>query len=160
MYLLAHTDWLLVVVVVLGFLLLLLLIGICWCQCCPHTCCCYISCPCCPDRCCCPRACEYRQEMPMTYEMFLLFHTVMFSFHFNQMPLFRSVRGRKSSEERRYSNEPLCSHHVCSQYVCSAGIRWPADAPAWYASASTTQRGWTATSAQWLQSRLRRRQLG
>ncbi|XP_054638803.1 lipolysis-stimulated lipoprotein receptor isoform X2 [Dunckerocampus dactyliophorus] len=49
-------DWLLVVVVVLGFLLLLLLIGICWCQCCPHTCCCYISCPCCPDRCCCPRA--------------------------------------------------------------------------------------------------------
>lgn len=49
-------DWLLVVLVVIGFLLLLLLIGICWCQCCPHTCCCYISCPCCPDRCCCPRA--------------------------------------------------------------------------------------------------------
>ncbi|CAJ1062803.1 lipolysis-stimulated lipoprotein receptor isoform X2 [Xyrichtys novacula] len=49
-------DWLLVVLVVFGFLLLLLLIGICWCQCCPHTCCCYISCPCCPDRCCCPRA--------------------------------------------------------------------------------------------------------
>uniref|UniRef100_A0A3Q2XXB8 Lipolysis stimulated lipoprotein receptor n=1 Tax=Hippocampus comes TaxID=109280 RepID=A0A3Q2XXB8_HIPCM len=49
-------DWLLVVVVVLGFLLLLMLIGICWCQCCPHTCCCYVSCPCCPDRCCCPRA--------------------------------------------------------------------------------------------------------
>lgn len=49
-------DWLLVVLVVLGFLLLLLLIGICWCQCCPHTCCCYISCPCCPERCCCPRA--------------------------------------------------------------------------------------------------------
>ncbi|XP_037310438.2 lipolysis-stimulated lipoprotein receptor isoform X2 [Pungitius pungitius] len=49
-------DWLLVVLVVLGFLLLLLLIGICWCQCCPHTCCCYVSCPCCPERCCCPRA--------------------------------------------------------------------------------------------------------
>ncbi|KAM4601008.1 lipolysis-stimulated lipoprotein receptor [Polymixia lowei] len=49
-------DWLLVVLVVFGFLLLLLLIGICWCQCCPHTCCCYVSCPCCPDRCCCPRA--------------------------------------------------------------------------------------------------------
>lgn len=49
-------DWLLVVLVVQGFLLLLLLIGICWCQCCPHTCCCYVSCPCCPDRCCCPRA--------------------------------------------------------------------------------------------------------
>ncbi|XP_028437431.1 lipolysis-stimulated lipoprotein receptor isoform X2 [Perca flavescens] len=49
-------DWLLVVLVVMGFLLLLLLIGICWCQCCPHSCCCYISCPCCPERCCCPRA--------------------------------------------------------------------------------------------------------
>ncbi|XP_057206321.1 lipolysis-stimulated lipoprotein receptor isoform X2 [Triplophysa rosa] len=49
-------DWLLVVLVVLGFLLLLLLMGICWCQCCPHTCCCYVSCPCCPERCCCPRA--------------------------------------------------------------------------------------------------------
>ncbi|XP_049438839.1 lipolysis-stimulated lipoprotein receptor isoform X1 [Epinephelus fuscoguttatus] len=54
--LLVMEDWLLVVLVVFGFLLLLLLIGICWCQCCPHTCCCYISCPCCPDRCCCPRA--------------------------------------------------------------------------------------------------------
>ncbi|XP_064804569.1 lipolysis-stimulated lipoprotein receptor-like isoform X2 [Oncorhynchus masou masou] len=49
-------DWLLVVLVVFGFLLLLLLIAICWCQCCPHTCCCYISCPCCPEKCCCPRA--------------------------------------------------------------------------------------------------------
>uniref|UniRef100_A0AAQ4R0L9 LISCH7 domain-containing protein n=1 Tax=Gasterosteus aculeatus aculeatus TaxID=481459 RepID=A0AAQ4R0L9_GASAC len=54
--LLVMEDWLLVVLVVLGFLLLLLLIGICWCQCCPHTCCCYVSCPCCPERCCCPRA--------------------------------------------------------------------------------------------------------
>ncbi|XP_056237474.1 lipolysis-stimulated lipoprotein receptor isoform X1 [Seriola aureovittata] len=54
--LLVMEDWLLVVLVVLGFLLLLMLIGICWCQCCPHTCCCYVSCPCCPDRCCCPRA--------------------------------------------------------------------------------------------------------
>ncbi|KAB5550535.1 hypothetical protein PHYPO_G00054810 [Pangasianodon hypophthalmus] len=49
-------DWLLVVLVVFGFFLLLLFIGICWCQCCPHTCCCYVSCPCCPERCCCPRA--------------------------------------------------------------------------------------------------------
>ncbi|TDH11458.1 hypothetical protein EPR50_G00061080 [Perca flavescens] len=54
--LLVMEDWLLVVLVVMGFLLLLLLIGICWCQCCPHSCCCYISCPCCPERCCCPRA--------------------------------------------------------------------------------------------------------
>ncbi|CAF91783.1 unnamed protein product, partial [Tetraodon nigroviridis] len=56
--LLIMEDWLLVLLVVLGFLLLLLLIGICWCQCCPHTCCCYVSCPCCPERCCCPRACK------------------------------------------------------------------------------------------------------
>ncbi|XP_043972331.1 lipolysis-stimulated lipoprotein receptor isoform X1 [Gambusia affinis] len=54
--LLVMEDWLLVLLVVLGFFLLLLLIGICWCQCCPHTCCCLISCPCCPERCCCPRA--------------------------------------------------------------------------------------------------------
>ncbi|KAM6967372.1 lipolysis-stimulated lipoprotein receptor [Aplochiton taeniatus] len=54
--LLVMEDWLLVVLVVFGFLLLLLLISICWCQCCPHTCCCYVSCPCCPERCCCPRA--------------------------------------------------------------------------------------------------------
>ncbi|KAJ7985361.1 hypothetical protein DPEC_G00351270 [Dallia pectoralis] len=49
-------DWLLVVLVVLGFLLLLILIGVCWCQCCPHSCCCYVRCPCCPEKCCCPRA--------------------------------------------------------------------------------------------------------
>ncbi|CAH2318153.1 lipolysis-stimulated lipo receptor isoform X1 [Pelobates cultripes] len=49
-------DWLFVVLVVLGGLFLLLLIGICWCQCCPHTCCCYVRCPCCPEKCCCPRA--------------------------------------------------------------------------------------------------------
>ncbi|XP_028837552.1 lipolysis-stimulated lipoprotein receptor isoform X2 [Denticeps clupeoides] len=54
--LLVMEDKLLVVLVVLGFLLVLLLIGICWCQCCPHTCCCLVSCPCCPERCCCPRA--------------------------------------------------------------------------------------------------------
>uniref|UniRef100_A0A8C3S400 Lipolysis stimulated lipoprotein receptor n=1 Tax=Chelydra serpentina TaxID=8475 RepID=A0A8C3S400_CHESE len=47
-------DWLFVVLVVLGFLLILLLFGICWCQCCPHTCCCYVRCPCCPEKCCCP----------------------------------------------------------------------------------------------------------
>ncbi|CAL8288659.1 unnamed protein product [Merluccius merluccius] len=54
--LLVMEDWLLVVLVVFGFLLLVVLVGICWCQCCPHTCCCYVSCPCCPNRCCCPRA--------------------------------------------------------------------------------------------------------
>ncbi|XP_072122356.1 lipolysis-stimulated lipoprotein receptor isoform X1 [Mobula birostris] len=49
-------DWLFVVLVILGAILLLILIGICWCQCCPHSCCCYVRCPCCPDKCCCPYA--------------------------------------------------------------------------------------------------------
>lgn len=47
-------DWLTVIFIILGALLLLLLIGVCWCQCCPQYCCCYIRCPCCPTRCCCP----------------------------------------------------------------------------------------------------------
>uniref|UniRef100_A0A0F7ZDB1 Lipolysis-stimulated lipoprotein receptor-like protein n=1 Tax=Crotalus adamanteus TaxID=8729 RepID=A0A0F7ZDB1_CROAD len=49
-------DWVFVVLVVLAFFLVFLLLGICWCQCCPHTCCCYVRCPCCPERCCCPEA--------------------------------------------------------------------------------------------------------
>ncbi|XP_068934672.1 lipolysis-stimulated lipoprotein receptor isoform X1 [Petaurus breviceps papuanus] len=49
-------DWLFVVVIVLAAFLAFLLLGICWCQCCPHTCCCYVRCPCCPDKCCCPAA--------------------------------------------------------------------------------------------------------
>ncbi|EHH59460.1 Lipolysis-stimulated lipoprotein receptor [Macaca fascicularis] len=49
-------DWLFVVVVCLAAFLVFLLLGICWCQCCPHTCCCYVRCPCCPDKCCCPEA--------------------------------------------------------------------------------------------------------
>ncbi|XP_069553935.1 immunoglobulin-like domain-containing receptor 2 isoform X1 [Brachyistius frenatus] len=48
-------EWLFVVAVALGSLLFLLLVGVCWCQCCPHSCCCYVSCWCCPDTCCCPR---------------------------------------------------------------------------------------------------------
>ncbi|NXU55636.1 ILDR1 protein, partial [Turnix velox] len=46
-------HWLTVLLIILGGLLLLLLIGICWCQCCPQYCCCYIPCVCCPTRCCC-----------------------------------------------------------------------------------------------------------
>uniref|UniRef100_UPI00398E3419 lipolysis-stimulated lipoprotein receptor isoform X2 n=1 Tax=Pristiophorus japonicus TaxID=55135 RepID=UPI00398E3419 len=49
-------DWLFVVLVMLGALVLLILIAVCWCQCCPHTCCCYLRCPCCPEKCCCPYA--------------------------------------------------------------------------------------------------------
>uniref|UniRef100_F6SDP9 Lipolysis stimulated lipoprotein receptor n=1 Tax=Monodelphis domestica TaxID=13616 RepID=F6SDP9_MONDO len=49
-------DWLFVVVVGLAAFLVFLLLGICWCQCCPHTCCCYVRCPCCPEKCCCPEA--------------------------------------------------------------------------------------------------------
>ncbi|XP_048202706.1 immunoglobulin-like domain-containing receptor 1 isoform X2 [Perognathus longimembris pacificus] len=47
-------HWLTVIFIIMGALLLLLLIGVCWCQCCPQYCCCYVRCPCCPTRCCCP----------------------------------------------------------------------------------------------------------
>ncbi|XP_055002280.1 lipolysis-stimulated lipoprotein receptor [Sorex araneus] len=49
-------DWLFVVMVSLAVFLVFLLLSICWCQCCPHTCCCYVRCPCCPEKCCCPKA--------------------------------------------------------------------------------------------------------
>ncbi|XP_035015150.1 immunoglobulin-like domain-containing receptor 2 isoform X5 [Hippoglossus stenolepis] len=48
-------EWVFVASVALGSVLFLLLFGVCWCQCCPHSCCCYVSCWCCPDTCCCPR---------------------------------------------------------------------------------------------------------
>uniref|UniRef100_A0A3Q3QTC1 Ig-like domain-containing protein n=1 Tax=Monopterus albus TaxID=43700 RepID=A0A3Q3QTC1_MONAL len=48
-------EWAFVAAVALGSVLFLLLVGVCWCQCCPHSCCCYVSCWCCPDTCCCPR---------------------------------------------------------------------------------------------------------
>ncbi|NXN98063.1 ILDR1 protein, partial [Rhinopomastus cyanomelas] len=46
-------HWLTVLLIILGGFLLLLLIGVCWCQCCPQYCCCYLPCVCCPTRCCC-----------------------------------------------------------------------------------------------------------
>ncbi|XP_019379451.1 PREDICTED: immunoglobulin-like domain-containing receptor 2 [Gavialis gangeticus] len=49
-------EWVFVGLIIMGAFLFFLLIGICWCQCCPHSCCCYVRCPCCPDSCCCPRA--------------------------------------------------------------------------------------------------------
>ncbi|XP_068034498.1 lipolysis-stimulated lipoprotein receptor-like [Anomalospiza imberbis] len=49
-------DWLFVALVALGAGLVALGAGLCWCQCCPHTCCCYLRCPCCPRTCCCPEA--------------------------------------------------------------------------------------------------------
>ncbi|KAM7055381.1 immunoglobulin-like domain-containing receptor 2 isoform 2-T2 [Molossus nigricans] len=49
-------EWVFVGLVILGVVLFFVLVGICWCQCCPHSCCCYIRCPCCPDSCCCPQA--------------------------------------------------------------------------------------------------------
>ncbi|KAL6093052.1 hypothetical protein STEG23_035802, partial [Scotinomys teguina] len=48
--------WVFVGLVILGIFLFFVLVGICWCQCCPHSCCCYVRCPCCPDACCCPQA--------------------------------------------------------------------------------------------------------
>nr|XP_048277051.1 immunoglobulin-like domain-containing receptor 2 isoform X3 [Myodes glareolus] len=49
-------EWVFVGLVILGIFLFFVLVGICWCQCCPHSCCCYVRCPCCPDSCCCPQA--------------------------------------------------------------------------------------------------------
>ncbi|XP_077012960.1 immunoglobulin-like domain-containing receptor 2 isoform X6 [Tamandua tetradactyla] len=49
-------EWVFVGLVILGVFLFFVLVGICWCQCCPHSCCCYVRCPCCPDACCCPQA--------------------------------------------------------------------------------------------------------
>ncbi|KAM5237417.1 immunoglobulin-like domain-containing receptor 2 [Ctenodactylus gundi] len=49
-------EWVFVGLVILGVFLFFVLVGICWCQCCPHSCCCYLRCPCCPDSCCCPQA--------------------------------------------------------------------------------------------------------
>ncbi|XP_073473480.1 immunoglobulin-like domain-containing receptor 1 [Aquarana catesbeiana] len=47
-------HWLTVMFIVMGGLLLILFLCICWCQCCPQCCCCYVRCPCCPTKCCCP----------------------------------------------------------------------------------------------------------
>ncbi|KAM8976954.1 immunoglobulin-like domain-containing receptor 2 [Pelodytes ibericus] len=49
-------EWAFVCLVVLGTFLFFVMVGICWCQCCPHSCCCYVRCPFCPETCCCPRA--------------------------------------------------------------------------------------------------------
>ncbi|XP_053561843.1 immunoglobulin-like domain-containing receptor 2 isoform X2 [Bombina bombina] len=49
-------EWVFVSLVILGTFLFFLMVGVCWCQCCPHSCCCYVRCPCCPETCCCPRA--------------------------------------------------------------------------------------------------------
>ncbi|XP_018104456.1 immunoglobulin-like domain-containing receptor 2 isoform X2 [Xenopus laevis] len=49
-------EWVFVCLVILGTFLFFVMVGICWCQCCPHNCCCYVRCPCCPETCCCPRA--------------------------------------------------------------------------------------------------------
>uniref|UniRef100_A0A3B1IYA6 Immunoglobulin like domain containing receptor 2 n=1 Tax=Astyanax mexicanus TaxID=7994 RepID=A0A3B1IYA6_ASTMX len=45
-------EWVFVAAVVLGSILFILLVGVCWCQCCPHSCCCYVRCCCCPETCC------------------------------------------------------------------------------------------------------------
>ncbi|KAK6485706.1 immunoglobulin-like domain-containing receptor 1 isoform X1 [Huso huso] len=56
-------NWLVVIFIILGILLLILLLGVCWCQCCPHRCCCYVRCACCPTRCCCPEKAMMRYKM-------------------------------------------------------------------------------------------------
>ncbi|XP_027701126.1 immunoglobulin-like domain-containing receptor 1 isoform X3 [Vombatus ursinus] len=47
-------HWLTVIFIILGAILFIVLVSVCWCQCCPQYCCCYVRCPCCPRRCCCP----------------------------------------------------------------------------------------------------------
>ncbi len=76
----------------------------------------------------------------------------------NCLLLPHSVWGRKSSEER--CGQSICSHPLCSQYVCTASIQWPANEPACYTSASSTQRSWTPSSHEWLRSWIWWRQLG
>ncbi|XP_078512812.1 immunoglobulin-like domain-containing receptor 2 isoform X3 [Lissotriton helveticus] len=49
-------EWAFVCLVILGTVFFFVMVGVCWCQCCPHSCCCYVRCPCCPDTCCCPKA--------------------------------------------------------------------------------------------------------
>ncbi|XP_073524653.1 immunoglobulin-like domain-containing receptor 2 isoform X2 [Phyllobates terribilis] len=49
-------EWVFVCLVIIGTFLFFAMVGLCWCQCCPHSCCCYVRCPCCPETCCCPRA--------------------------------------------------------------------------------------------------------
>ena len=68
------SEWVFVGSVVLGSILFLLLLGICWCQCCPHSCCCYVSCWCCPDTCCCPRHCEYKHTETQKLAVRILLH--------------------------------------------------------------------------------------
>ncbi|XP_048884899.1 immunoglobulin-like domain-containing receptor 1 [Brienomyrus brachyistius] len=56
-------QWLVVLLIILGGLLLIILISICWCQCCPQHCCCYVRCPCCPQSCCCPEKAVMQHKM-------------------------------------------------------------------------------------------------
>ncbi|XP_043556961.1 immunoglobulin-like domain-containing receptor 1 isoform X1 [Chiloscyllium plagiosum] len=56
-------HWLTVILIIMGILLLFILITICWCQCCPQRCCCYLRCVCCPKRCCCPEEALLRHEL-------------------------------------------------------------------------------------------------
>ncbi|XP_061743640.1 immunoglobulin-like domain-containing receptor 1 [Nerophis ophidion] len=56
-------HWLTVLLIILGIVLLLILLGVCWCQCCPQKCCCYVRCPCCPQKCCCPEKAIMQHRM-------------------------------------------------------------------------------------------------
>lgn len=90
--------------VALGSVLFLLLVGVCWCQCCPHSCCCYISCWCCPDTCCCPRHCEYKYE-------FSILQILVQMFFFGKSKrdgvfLCYSIRGRQGYKVR-YLHPPV-----------------------------------------------------
>ncbi|XP_033928175.1 lipolysis-stimulated lipoprotein receptor-like [Melopsittacus undulatus] len=97
----ALPDWLFVVLVLLGAALVALGLGLCWCQCCPHTCCCLLRCPCCPQRCCCPEALYLAGKaatsggVSITYgppPPSIALHSLESS-HSSQVPLLRDVDG-------------------------------------------------------------------
>ncbi|XP_062965602.1 immunoglobulin-like domain-containing receptor 1 [Cynocephalus volans] len=98
-------HWLTVIFIILGAFLLLLLIGVCWCQCCPQYCCCYIRCPCCPTRCCCPEeALAHHRYMKQAQAL---------GPHMMEKPLYWGVD--RSSQVSSYPMNPLLQRDLSRQ---------------------------------------------
>ncbi|XP_053311486.1 immunoglobulin-like domain-containing receptor 1 [Spea bombifrons] len=97
-------HWLTVLFIVLGGLLLILLLSICWCQCCPQCCCCYVQCPCCPTRCCCPEKAIARHRYMKQAEA--LFPWVV------DQPMYAGAANSKSSS---YQLNPLLQQDISLQ---------------------------------------------
>uniref|UniRef100_A0A8C5LM01 Immunoglobulin like domain containing receptor 1 n=1 Tax=Leptobrachium leishanense TaxID=445787 RepID=A0A8C5LM01_9ANUR len=97
-------HWLTVLCIVMGGLLLILLLGICWCQCCPHCCCCYVRCPCCPTKCCCPEKAIARHRYMKQAETLLPW--IM------DKPMYAGAANSKSSS---YQLNPLLQQDISRQ---------------------------------------------